>query len=604
MEERKCRADVHNQGESLIEKAFRYASFGMAVASLEGDVLEVNPSLCRMLGYSEQEIIKLNFTSLTYQEDFPIDVYYILLMGKGKQDFHQTEKRFHHKDGTTVWALMTVSLVRDDKGTGTGFLVQLLDITQQKLEGNRTRPGAQPAPERKWGGWEVNLGESRVYWSQGMYDLLKMPMDNEPPAGYGEKYVHPEDWEWVLRSFKEAVAGVPCRIQYRLIRPDGTVRTVVTKAEAVLNESGKPVKLVGTTEDVTDHYQYDEELRQSVELYNLISEHAQELISFVSADDGILRYISPSVRTLLGYDAGEVVGTRAILYVHPDDVWLLQEFQRQEGNPAAPLTYRVRHKDGHYIWFETNLRKIRSFKGEVDKILTIGRDVTESRQTQEMLRNSEKLSIAGELAAGIAHEIRNPLTAIKGFVRLMQTSGAKAGYLDIITSELNRIESIVGELLVLSKPREAKFSRQDLIRLLEHVVSFIETQAIMNNVILIKQFNFLSRVYINGDDNQIKQVFINLLKNGIEAMPQGGEILIDVRLEEGMVAVSLTDQGVGIPPDKLAKVGSLFYTTKENGTGLGMMVSHKIIQDHRGTLHLTSQVGLGTTVTVRLPLMG
>jgi signal transduction histidine kinase len=213
------------------------------------------------------------------------------------------------------------------------------------------------------------------------------------------------------------------------------------------------------------------------------------------------------------------------------------------------------------------------------------------------------LAVAGQLAAGVAHEIRNPLTALKGFVQLMQHGEhAKGKYLDVMASELNRIDLIVSELLVLAKPQANTYKRKDVIEILENVITISETQAVLSNVEIETDYD-PNLAPLECDENQLKQVFINFLKNAIESMHDGGRITVSVkRYGSNEVVIRFRDQGCGIPKEILAKLGEPFYTTKEKGTGLGLMVSHKIIEHHRGRIVVTSELNVGTIVDVILPM--
>jgi len=232
------------------------------------------------------------------------------------------------------------------------------------------------------------------------------------------------------------------------------------------------------------------------------------------------------------------------------------------------------------------------------------RDITDRKKTQELLLNSEKLSIAGQLAAGIAHEIRNPLTAIKGFHQLMKSeNNGKPYYFDILTEEMNRIELILNELLLLAKPQAMQVKRMDVRALIEQICALMEPQANFHNVQVEVDCDPHVPTFIQCDENQMKQILINFLKNAMEAMPNGGRVTIAIRKnDEDQILLRIIDQGEGIPEDKLKKIGEPFYTTKEKGTGLGLMVCRKIIEDHHGSLHISSKWNEGTTVEVMLPI--
>jgi two-component system sporulation sensor kinase A len=234
-------------------------------------------------------------------------------------------------------------------------------------------------------------------------------------------------------------------------------------------------------------------------------------------------------------------------------------------------------------------------------VQVIIRDISERKKNEELLINSEKLYVAGQLAAGIAHEIRNPLTSLKGFLQLL-SSGRASGknYFDIMKSELTRIESIVSELLMLSKPQIYELSFGDARMIVNDTITLLAAQAIMNNVEIQTKYDE-SPLWLYGVENQIKQVFINVLKNAIEAMPFGGSIHIYCLREGNDVVTRITDQGPGIDEEQLSKMGQPFYTTKEKGTGLGLMVSYKIVDNHNGRIRAASEIGRGTTVDIVLP---
>lgn len=230
--------------------------------------------------------------------------------------------------------------------------------------------------------------------------------------------------------------------------------------------------------------------------------------------------------------------------------------------------------------------------------------ITAIKKAYEELQETERLATVGEMAAGITHEIRNPLTSIKGLLELKQMDEDPSDkYTPIILDEVNRIDTIVNDLMMLGKPKSHSFSRENVPHILEYVVSLLKPLAVKNNIKLkTKIAEDLQPIYC--DEIQIKQVFINLVKNAIESMENGGEITIAANLSNDNVVIEVIDQGVGIPQEKIPKMGEPFYTTKETGTGLGLMVSIKIIEEHQGDVLIDSEVDRGTSVTVILPING
>lgn len=259
-------------------------------------------------------------------------------------------------------------------------------------------------------------------------------------------------------------------------------------------------------------------------------------------------------------------------------------------------------KDGSKIPVEISSR---SFKlNQKTMIVSIARDLTDRKKTEEFLRKTESISLIGELSAGIAHEIRNPLTSIRGFVQLLfSRSEASVSFHDLVISEVDRINSIIGELLLLAKPTNLEYTRKDLVTLLKQIVTLLNAQAHLsdNEVVLDTDEESL---YIICAENKLKQVFINILKNAIEASPKGTEILVQARKLDQHILIRCIDQGNGIPAEILRCIGSPFFTTKSNGTGLGIMISQKIIQDHYGTIEFIGNHPKGTIVEIQLPITG
>lgn len=339
------------------------------------------------------------------------------------------------------------------------------------------------------------------------------------------------------------------------------------------------------------------------ELKSLIEHNPAAICSFDMT--GKCLSVNPAAEKMLGYSSEELRGKTLISLVVAEDVEKSLHHFLHVREEWENFVVSFLHKEGHTI--ELGMKNVPIVVNEqIVGVYVIARDITESKKTAEILRKSDKLAVVGRLAAGVAHEIRNPLTSIKGFVQFIKGSDTpKREYFDIMLSELDRIEFIVNEFLVLAKPQAVQYQPKDLNVLLQQILALVDTQAIMSNVMIQMMPDSEANLpLIECEENQLKQVFINILKNAIEAMPEGGNIFIGVNLmKDGMVRVRFVDDGCGIPPERIAKLGEPFYTTKEKGTGLGLMVSYKIINEHQGQIFVTSELQVGTTVDVLLPLV-
>ncbi|MDQ1913167.1 CheR family methyltransferase [Paenibacillus sp. GD4] len=319
--------------------------------------------------------------------------------------------------------------------------------------------------------------------------------------------------------------------------------------------------------------------------------------------NGKVEYVNPMYSEITELSSTETVGRHVMELNYWDnssvrfhDIWEIVTSGREWKGELES-----RRKNGQPYWEAVKLLPIKDKHGQVIHYLKIAEDITERKTTEELLRKSEMLSAVGQLAAGIAHEIRNPLTALKGFTKLLGSGVHNESYISIMSSELERIEEIVSELLVLAKPQAVDYLPKDISGLLHDVVMLLETQAIINKVEIVTELDGKLPL-VSCVENQLKQVFINILKNAVESMPNGGKIIVRAkRTEDRRIKVSVIDEGCGIPERKIAKLGEPFYTTKNRGTGLGLMVSYKIIENHQGTIYISSQEGVGTNVDIFLP---
>lgn len=355
---------------------------------------------------------------------------------------------------------------------------------------------------------------------------------------------------------------------------------------------------------VTRRHSDEAERHQTIAAkYRAITDNTLDCITVVDRDFIIL-YASPAHQALIQRSPSEMEGKSLIPYILLDDALKFKAALKEvlERGDAKTLTIRFMDMDGRAVVTELTAAPALDENEAITSIVIIARDQTERLTAEEMLRKSERLAAVGQLAAGVAHEIRNPLTTVKGFLQIVEQSPADwPRFSPLVRSEVERIESIISEFLVWSKPQFGRRSFHDVVRIMSSVVSVMSTQAVMRGVSI--DFNSQGSLpSILCDEVHIKQVFVNIVKNGIEAMPSGGRLSISIGTTEDGISVSVKDEGVGIPPELLSKIGDPFFTTKSDGTGLGMMVTFKIIHDHGGNIDLISDGRSGTTVRIELPV--
>lgn len=614
--------------ESLFIQAFKYAPIGMVLVAMNGRFLKANPAICSILGYSELELSTLTFQEITHPEDLVLDLQLMTELLTGERESYQMEKRYFHKDGRIVWSLLAVSLAHDEDSHSPFFVSQIIDISDRKYAEIELREKERLLHEK-----DAHYRVSMMKHLEQVHELYRIISDHAldiitiaspegvtrhiSPAvrnllGYemdeiiGNKMIdlwHPDDRLAIdERCFlsNSDVNMFICRVRHK----EGYYVWFETTVKIIRNEDGDVEKMVAVGRDITKRKQAEDELCATKERLESFIKNNGDAIWVIDRDEKVVE-ANAAFGQLFQWKTEEII-QQALPITPPNLAHQTRELHEKVLSGQSVIgfeTIRLR-KDGTLVDVSTTLSPIHDTTGHIIGIAGTCHDITEKKQAEQLLINSEKLSIAGQLAAGIAHEIRNPITAIKGFIQLMKSGvSEKKLYYEIMSSEIERIEMILSELLILAKPQMIHSDRKDIRNLLAQVTTLLESQAILNNVEIITECESdLSPILC--DQNQLKQVCINFIKNAIEAMSLGGTLLIQVKTQnENSLILRFIDHGCGIPEHILTKLGQPFYTTKEKGTGLGFMVSKKIIESHHGTVSVFSKENEGTTVEICLPTL-
>lgn len=408
--ERKKGEEALRESEEKFRSAFESASIGMALVGLDGRWLQVSRSLCDILGYSEDEMLSKNFQDVTHPEDLAYNLEQLDRLMSGEVRSLQLEKRYLHRQGHVVWALIDVSLVRDASGESLYRVVQVQDTTQSK----RDREQLQHLSRQN----QLILESA----GEGIYGLDPRGRTTfvNPAAsrmlGYGPDelvghyqhgivhHSHPDGSPYELKdcpihaSLRNGVAHTSSTEVFW--RKDGTSFSVEYTSTPI-REDGAVVGAVVVFSDITERRRTEEELARSEERFRLLAEKMSDLVC-LHGPDGRYLYLSPSCRRMLGYDPEELIGVDPYDLFYPDDAARIRSgphSEALEGDTPAPITYRIRKKSGEYIWLETLTEPILDEDGEVVRLQTSSRDVTERRRVEDALRESEeRLRMAVEVS--------------------------------------------------------------------------------------------------------------------------------------------------------------------------------------------------------------
>ncbi|WP_404452729.1 PAS domain S-box protein [Virgibacillus necropolis] len=332
-----------------------------------------------------------------------------------------------------------------------------------------------------------------------------------------------------------------------------------------------------------------------------IENNSNELIT-IWDKAGKIMFISKSVVRILGYTISDLEEISWYDLISPEDVTHIMKYytDANKDHNSHKFNINIRNKHGKYIWTECAVSKLLDSTNDNYFYIAMLKDISDKKEAEEMMIRSEKMSVAGQLAAGIAHEIRNPLTSLKGFMQLLQAGvNRKEEYYKIMIDEIEKMETITSELLFISKPLTNN-KREETVEVMVHeIVALLLPQARLKNVDIRWSRQDKHRVFC--DRSQIKQVLINIMKNAIEAMDNKGTIEIIISAKDSKLEIAIIDDGPGIPEEIIHKLGEPFFTTKKSGTGLGLMITNQILEKHDGKLEIEQNANKGSTFKIILP---
>ncbi|MBN2385349.1 PAS domain S-box protein [bacterium] len=375
--------------------------------------------------------------------------------------------------------------------------------------------------------------------------------------------------------------------------------------------------------DITQRKDAEEALIQSEARYRMITRNVSDVIWTVQLDLS-LNYVSPSIENLLGYTSEESItmpiqdflfdeSARKVLAVYSEAM------EREKVEPgsieARLLEVEFKHKNGSSVWTEIKTSFLRDDLGNPLAIMGVTRDISKRKQLEEernqlkaKLHEAQRLEEVAHLSSIVAHEIRNPIFAISSGIQVLQKSlninREQNRSLDIIFNEILRVNRLIEQLVIYGGLKEYRFEQHNLVELIEEINSLYEPVLHSRHVSLEKRLPTPQQLMVNIDRDKVIQVLVNLYQNAIDLSPQGTTISVAVFPDEKArhAFFTISDQGPGISPANLQRVFDLFFTTKKNGSGMGLAVSRKIMLDHGGSIEIESVQGKGAKVIVGFSL--
>ena len=579
--------------------------------SLEGEVRAVNRSFSDFVGVPFQQIIGKHISEFLEE-----------LSGDGQDLVRQNMPRFlerrtwsglvqvrlKNQQSVHYFDCVAHAMVRDDNVHGLTVLAR--DITALRKNEARFTELFETLQE----GIYITTPDGQILDANpALVRMLGYDSKDELLAKKVPELLTSREERKLLKEEIERQSTVEGR-EITLQRKDGLPIVCLNTAAAVRDSAGAVIRYQGAVMDITARREMEHRLHQQQEFARRLIDSFPDLILVLDTGSNFT-FVSPRCKEILGYELEEIremkLGGRthsedlpAMLSLYGDIVAGRQTF--------ASLEVRVRHKLGEWRRIRFNFSPLFDEAGKIDGVVMSGRDVTEMKRLEEQLIQAEKLAAMGQMLAGVAHELNNPLTAILGVTELLSERGGieedTKRQLDLTHRQARRAARIVQNLLDFSRPAAPQKKAIDINTLVERTLQLHEHSLRRNNIAVEFQ-GFPGATGVIGDANQLIQVFLNLVTNAeyaIREVRDSGRIQIRLVRDSSRIAVTFQDDGVGIRPEAFPRLFDPFYTTKRpgGGTGLGLSICMAILREHGGSIEAESLPAGGSAFTVYLPVAG
>jgi len=394
------------------------------------------------------------------------------------------------------------------------------------------------------------------------------------------------------------------------VDPAGRKTPISLSASAISSRAGKMTGTIGVAHDLSEIRRLEDELsKKNRFMANILRDSADAIITMDPED--VITSWNKGAESIFGYLASEMIGKPASILLTPElrksrELEMIGRRFRAQGAVRSYQTERIT-KDGRRIQVIFTRTAIHDDSGKVIGSSSVIKDFTSFRNLEKQLADAEHLATMGELSAGLAHEIKNPLAGIKGAIEVildsMPRTAAHREILGDVIHEVNRIDKIVRDLLNYAKPKPASHSSIELPGLAQRIAAIARATSKRDGLpIQVSQSTAIPD--FTGDETQLEQVLLNLLLNAQNATPSGGHINVGLSYDSAAAAVRIevSDDGPGIPEELRKKIFQPFFTTRTDGTGLGLATCLKNVQYHGGTIEVQSKLGKGTKFVVTIPM--
>jgi len=612
---------------SLVENAF----VGIAISDLRGRLKYVNKALAELLGYSVSELLNQPFKNFIHPADRRKVMRLFLRIIMLRREPRQLEFRSLRRDGNVLnlWSKPSRFIVN---GRTVGFQAIIVDITELKIMEKKlkeTNRKLEMFLETAMEGITiVDSNDNLSFVNKAFAGMLGYEEEELLDANL-RKLVDKEGFEKIRKETETRKKGVTSRYEIKLYCKNGDPRIVQVSASPFWDADGNFAGTLAIIMDVTERKKMEERLRESEERLRSLIGYAPDAI-YINDLNGKILEGNRQAEILTGYEKGELIG-KSILEVGllpekyvPKAIEAVQK--NLSGQRTGPDEFELIRKDGSRVFVEISTIPIKI--GQRIEILGIARDITERKQmqkkleeysqhlealveqrtrqlkeAQEKLIKSERLAAIGEVAAMVGHDLRNPLTGIKGATYYLKTKlyskmdEKTREMLELIEADIEYANKIITDLLEYSREVHLELTETNPKTIITETLHLIK---VPENIQIINRTRREPKIRI--DIEKMARVFHNLVINAIDAMPNGGKLTITSRKTKDTVKFIFKDTGIGMTKETMEKIFTPFFTTKAKGMGLGLPICKHIVEAHGGKITVESAVSESATFTLTLPI--